>query len=92
MLWSQEWARGLTEEDVADARHARLLVRQPTLVRLEGREPDRHLRYDAGKHRAETLVERQRGLSPHDQRASRDEPSGFGLQQARTASAYENAS
>ena len=69
----------LTNKDPAHARDARLLVRKPPLVSLEAREADRHLGHDPGQDRAEALVERERRLAAHDERAGREEPARFCL-------------
>lgn len=71
--------RRRTKEDVPDTRLARLLVREELLVRLKTREADRHLRDDAGEHRAEALVQRERRFPPHNARARRDEPAWLRL-------------
>lgn len=38
-----------TDEDVPDARHSCLFVRQPVLVGFKARKTDSHLWYDAGQ-------------------------------------------
>ena len=68
-----------TDEDVPNACLARLLVGEPALVLLEAREADRHLRHNTRQDRTKTLVEREWGLSPHDQCPSCNEPTWFCL-------------
>jgi hypothetical protein len=68
-----------TKEDSTNTRHACFFVGEPTFVRLERRETDRHLGNYTAQDCPESFVERKRSFAANDGGSGSDERAGFGL-------------